>query len=341
MDAAIQSYMAENSRQLQPRHPIRVVAARTGLSLDVLRVWERRYGAVSPTRTKGGQRLYSDADIERLGMLKRAIDAGRGISQVAALPHEELARLVAQDETATAGAERRSERRPGIEEPPSTRYVSKALAAVDELDPIALDGVLRQATFSLGARLFVGAVLTPVLEQVGSRWRAGDLMPAHEHAASVVIRRLIDWIGLDGDPGGNAPRIVIATPAEEQHEFGAMLAGASARGAGWRVTYLGRDLPVDDIAVAARRTKADCVALSLVYPAAAAQFVTSLPLLCRQIGEDTPILIGGAAAVRLAPVLEKHGARVVPDLYTFAAALEELKRGGLRGASVTPSALEA
>jgi DNA-binding transcriptional MerR regulator/methylmalonyl-CoA mutase cobalamin-binding subunit len=341
MDIKLVSYMVENSGYLQPRHPIRVVAARTGLSLDVLRVWERRYGAVSPTRTKGGQRLYSDADIERLGVLKRATEAGRGISQVAALPHEELARLVAQDEAAAAGAERRSERRPGGEEPPSTRYVSKALAAVAELDPIALDGVLRQATFALGARLFVGGVLTPVLEQIGSRWRAGDLMPAHEHAASVVIRRLIDWIGLDADPGGAAPRIVIATPAEEQHEFGAMLAGASARGVGWQVTYLGRDLPVDDIAVAARQTKADCVALSLVYPAAAGQFITSLPLLRRQLGEDMPILVGGAAAVRLAPELETYGARVMPDLYTFAAALEELKGRGLRGDPVRPSPIEA
>src|SRR5512141_1849871 len=83
-----------------PGHPIAVVAERTGLSQDVLRVWERRYDAVQPVRSPGGQRHYSDADIERLSLLRAATGAGRSIGQVARLPTEAIAALVADDAAA-------------------------------------------------------------------------------------------------------------------------------------------------------------------------------------------------------------------------------------------------
>ena len=83
-----------------PRHPIAVVSERTGLSHDVLRIWERRYRAVTPTRTSGGERLYSDADVERLRLLDAAVAAGRRIGRVATLPTSDLAELVAGDRAA-------------------------------------------------------------------------------------------------------------------------------------------------------------------------------------------------------------------------------------------------
>src|SRR4051812_28560881 len=84
----------------QQRHPIAVVAQRTGLSQDVLRVWERRYGAVTPSRSPNGLRLYSDTDIERLLLLRSATRAGRSIGQIASLPMGELEALVTEDEAA-------------------------------------------------------------------------------------------------------------------------------------------------------------------------------------------------------------------------------------------------
>src|SRR5829696_5654503 len=93
------------TKRTTPRHPIAVVAERTGLSHDLLRVWERRYGVVAPTRGPGGQRLYSDADIERLALLHAATRAGRSISQVAGLTDEALAELLDED---LAARERRA-----------------------------------------------------------------------------------------------------------------------------------------------------------------------------------------------------------------------------------------
>jgi DNA-binding transcriptional MerR regulator len=84
----------------QGRHPIAVVAERTGLSQDVLRVWERRYAVVRPRRGSDGKRLYSDADVERLGLLHAATRAGRNVSAVARLSTDAIAALVEEDTSA-------------------------------------------------------------------------------------------------------------------------------------------------------------------------------------------------------------------------------------------------
>src|SRR6188472_3975547 len=80
-----------------PLHPMRLVAVRTGLTPDLLRAWEKRYGAVAPVRSSGGQRLYSDADVERLSLLARAVEGGRAIGQIANLPLDELQGIVERD----------------------------------------------------------------------------------------------------------------------------------------------------------------------------------------------------------------------------------------------------
>src|SRR5688500_13294428 len=83
----------------EPRHPIQVVARRTGLSADVIRAWEKRHAVVTPARTDSGRRLYTDADIERLRLIARVTLTGRTVAQAAALPAEELVALVREEET--------------------------------------------------------------------------------------------------------------------------------------------------------------------------------------------------------------------------------------------------
>jgi DNA-binding transcriptional MerR regulator len=101
-------------RDAQPRYPVRLVARRTGLTPHVLRAWERRYGVVVPARSEGGQRLYSDADIRRLELLRRLTDAGHSIARLARLPAEELALLVEATpmEPRSADADAAREREP-------------------------------------------------------------------------------------------------------------------------------------------------------------------------------------------------------------------------------------
>src|ERR687885_222436 len=113
---------AQSSTDAVHRHPMRVVTRRTGLSADLLRAWEKRYDVVKPARSPSGRRLYSDADIERLGLLYRATLAGRSIGHIAALRNDQLARLVRRD--AEAERERAPGGRPPAVEPPADDYLS-------------------------------------------------------------------------------------------------------------------------------------------------------------------------------------------------------------------------
>src|SRR6476660_6360562 len=132
-----------------PRHPIGVVADRTGLTADVLRVWERRYGVVKPTRSRGGQRLYSDADIERLSLLHRATQGGHGISHVVSLDNARLREVVRAIET---GIEGTPARLTPAREPQA--IVDQGLGYVMALDPAGLETVLRRIVARYGIIFF-------------------------------------------------------------------------------------------------------------------------------------------------------------------------------------------
>jgi DNA-binding transcriptional MerR regulator len=283
--------MTSASPELLPRHPVRVVAERTGLSPDVLRAWERRHGVVKPARSEAGQRLYSDADIERLSLLSKATQAGRPLGPTAELSVDGLRQLVAED--AERGASRPT---------PAAEFLEAAFAAVSALDPERLQAVLRGSALSLGASGFLDEVVAPLLSRIGAAWHAGALGIAHEHAASVVVRGVLGWLGDVVVVPDGAPRAVVACLAHERHELGAALAAAAAAHAGWRVACLGTDLPAAEIAAAALRQRADVVGVSIVAPADAAAARSELQALRRALPPRTPLLAGGGGVAALGPL---------------------------------------
>jgi DNA-binding transcriptional MerR regulator len=270
---------------------MRLVAERTGLSPDVLRAWERRYGVVTPGRSEGGQRLYSDADLDRLTLIVKAIEAGRSVGPTSSLSTEELRRLVAED--AERGAERPT---------PAAQFREQALVAVTELAPDRLQAVLRSALLSLGVPGFLEEVAAPLLHQVGERWHAGTLGIAHEHAASAVVRGMLGWLIDSLEAPTGAPGAVITFLARERHELGAALATAAAVHAGWRVAYLGPDLPGAEIAQAAVRLEALLVGVSVVAPEDATATRAELQMLRRDLPAGIALLAGGAGAASLGPL---------------------------------------
>lgn len=301
----------------RPRHPIRVVAQRTGLSPDVLRVWERRYGAVEPGRGPGGQRLYSDADIARLRLLTRATGAGRSIGSVASAPTDELAALVADDAANSAPM-------PPAEPPErevDAGVVDASLTLARALDQPGLDSILRRAAAAVGVERFLEEVAAPVLRKLGDEWHAGRLSPAQEHLASSVVENIIGdvMLRLQGPPG--APRIVIATPAGERHAIGAASAGAMAATAGWQVVYLGADLPAAEIAAAAASSNARLIAVSVVHVLERDALVNELRELRRLVPPTVPVWAGGPGAISLAAELDKLGVKVGATLRELASVL--------------------
>lgn len=312
--------MRDESLASLPRHPLRVVVNRTGLSPDLLRAWERRYGAVKPSRTAGGQRVYTDRDIERLRLLHRATLGGRAIGQVAELPTDQLEMLVREDEAAqlvpraqAPGAAARSA---------AEDFVSVCLAAIERLDAPALETTLKRAALALSSTQLIDTVIAPLLARIGDRWHDGLLRPAHEHLASAVIRRILSWVIETFEIAEGAPLVVVGTPASLLHELGAMLAAAAAAGEGWRVIYLGPNLPADEIAAAARDTGAQLVALSVIHPARDPHVAAQLQQLALALGPDVPLAVGGAAAQSYEPQLARlANARLLADLDAFRAFL--------------------
>jgi MerR family transcriptional regulator, light-induced transcriptional regulator len=284
----------------RPRHPIRVVMERTGLPLETLRAWERRYGAVRPQRTEGAQRRYTDADVERLRMLARVVAGGRSIGQVARLSTEELAALAREDEEARApGRGRRAEAKRW------EHYLESAMAAVAELDAGRLETVLRKAALLAGAAGFAEGVAVPLLRRLGSGWAEGTLSVAHEHLASAVLRRTLGTLLAETEAPEGAPVLVCATPAGQAHEFGVLIAAVMASTAGWRVVYLGADLPAPDIAEAVKSTGARAVALSVIFPSDDPALPAELRRLRSAIAPEVRVLVGGAGIEHLSGVLNE------------------------------------
>ncbi|MGE5926542.1 MAG: MerR family transcriptional regulator [Gemmatimonadota bacterium] len=307
-----------------PRHPISVVAQRTGLSPDLLRVWERRYGVVAPGRAGGGQRIYSDADIARLRLLRDATRVGRSIGHVATLPTAELAQLVAEDQAAEGNDRRADDRREARD------LVETTLALARELDGTRLDTALRRAAVRLGLDQFMATVAVPALRRIGDEWHSGRLSPAHEHLASSIFHDIIaDQLRL-ARPDPTGPAIVVATPLGERHVNGALAVAALAAVSGWKVIYLGGDLPSADIAGAARSAGAVVVALSLTHLADRKRTADEVRALREALPAGITLLAGGSGAIASKRELALSGIEVVAAGADIAQLLDRFaeRRGG-------------
>ena len=305
-----------------PRFPIRIAARRAGVSVDALRAWERRYRAVSPARTGGEQRLYSEDDVERLALLRELTDAGHSISAIAGVGTDELRRLrttvmnaadqaKAAPVTAAAGAVA------------SDVHVLRAcLRAVREHDGEAVYRILQREAFRRSTLSFLEEIATPLMRRVGDEWAAAHLSEAQERLASGALRRVLGVVlqylridERDRDPSAPAAvRIMATTLAGERHEIGALMAAAVAADLGCDVTYPGADLPAPALAAAARRARAEILALSLLDGSAPRLAQRELSALRDLLPARTRIVVGGASAALLDDVLEPLGAERVDSL---------------------------
>jgi DNA-binding transcriptional MerR regulator/methylmalonyl-CoA mutase cobalamin-binding subunit len=305
----------------EAQYPIRLVARLTGLSAHVIRIWEQRYRAVEPHRTATKRRLYSQRDIERLNLLRDATQAGHSIGQVAQWPADKLGQLVAASPDLQARPPRVA-----AEAPKSVPFLEECVAAVKSLDAHALDDALQRAVIALGTLGLLQRVLAPLTQTVGDLWREGILTSAHEHFASAAIRVFLGNLAKPFGAMDNAPVLVVATPAGQVHELGALLVGATATNLGWQVTYLGASLPTADIAGAVQQRRARAVALSLVYPEDDHRLEGELTLLRESLPGEVQLLVGGRAMPAYREALEKVGALPIENLAQLGATLDNLRK---------------
>jgi hypothetical protein len=309
------------SAALAPRHeryPVRTVTRLTGLSADVVRVWERRYGVVAPLRGPRGTRLYSADDVAHLRLLARVVRAGRAIGDVARLDRDALEALVGE-----AAADGTRGPREGDGAGP---LVGRMIEALERFDVVAIDRLLADALVTLGMASFVHQVARPLLIEVGDRQADGRLSIADEHLVSGLIRNLLSSLMRSrGHVAG--PGVLLATPSGERHEFGLLLAALLVLDAGLRLYYLGPDLPCREIVAAAARAGVQTVGIGVVDGGNRARAAEEMRALERTLHPATELWLGGRDAAAVAGLLTGTRALVLDD-----AALVERETTRLRAA---------
>jgi MerR family transcriptional regulator, light-induced transcriptional regulator len=253
---------------------IGVLSRRSGVSPELLRAWEQRYGLLRPVRTEGGFRLYSPQDERRVAVMRAHL--GRGLSAA------EAARLTLQEENGSAAAG---------ETPVLERAARDLRSALDSFDDTAAQAALDRllAAFSVDAAL--GEAVLPYLKELGDRWERGEASVAQEHFASQLLRGRL--LGLArGWNGGTGPHAVLACMPGEQHDLALIAFGLALRDRGWRITFLGPDTPLDTLTDAATTLRPDAAVVSATTPAHFASGRDEL----RQLASMVPVWAAGPGA---------------------------------------------
>jgi DNA-binding transcriptional MerR regulator len=261
------------------------LSKRSGVSPDLLRAWERRYGLLRPTRSAGGLRLYSQADLERVRVMREHLDAGLAAAQAAA-----LALRAGPSEPAPAAAL-------------SPAAVRKDLTdALDQFDEPRAQAILDHVLAAVTVDTLLGEVILPYLRELGARWERGEASVAHEHFASSVLRGRM--LGMARDWGrGIGPVAVLACLPGEQHDLGLIAFGLALRSRGWRIVYLGADTPIETVEEASSQVQPSLIVLVAVADARVEP--VSQPL--RELAGRYRVALAGPAAAETDGMLALTG----------------------------------
>jgi DNA-binding transcriptional MerR regulator/methylmalonyl-CoA mutase cobalamin-binding subunit len=264
-------------------YSIKAVAQATGLTVETLRAWERRYGIVVPSRDAGGRRMYGAEDVLRLRRLREATERGHAIGRLAGLSDEDLARLL--DEP--------TDRR---ERAVADAFVERMLDAAQRFRSADCEQTLTLAIAMLPPARLVREVLQPLLREVGERWHRGEFAISQERLVSTVVRRHVALMLDAYDRTARRGPIVFATLPGERHELGLLTSAMVSASHGFKVHYLGPDLPPAEIARFARETGAIAVGLSLVLQESLRALGNQLEQLVAGLPPEACVWLGGAAA---------------------------------------------
>jgi DNA-binding transcriptional MerR regulator len=252
------------------------LAKRTGVSPELLRAWEQRYGLLQPTRTTGGFRLYSAADEARIRRMQSLVSGGLAAAQAARLilsGGEPAPRAVSASATIL------------------DEEAANLTASLDRLDEQAANTALDRLFSAYTIEMVLQDVVIPYLHRLGERWEAGEISVAQEHFASNLLRGRL--LGLaQGWGQGQGPGAILACVPGEHHELGLLAFGVALRRRGWRITYLGTDSPIGAVADIARTALPAVVVLVSMNPDNFLDHARQIEQLAKQV----PVVIAGTGA---------------------------------------------
>jgi len=265
------------------------LSKRVGVSPELLRAWETRYGLVDPERTPGGLRLYSEEDERRVREMRRQIAAG--------LSAAEAARVALRASAPPLSVE---------------RLLSDLDRTLTALDEPAAQATLDRTFDLLELETALAQVVLPFLHDLGERWATTERSVGQEHFASNVIGGRLRALGR-GWGDGDGPRALLACPPGEQHELGLLCFGLLLRNRGWTIAYLGAETPTSDIATAIAELSPELVVLGAM---GAQRFLDAADGL-RALSEQARLAIGGAGASKA--LARSLGAELLADNLVAAA----------------------
>lgn len=307
------------------KYNIGAVSRLTGLSTHAIRAWEKRYGVVRPERSEtNNRRLYSEEDLEKLLLLKKATKLGFNIGVISDLSIPELRSFIDEH-----GADiSLSEKERPANEPNFDDVIQNCIVAIAKYDSERLESIFANSFVEYGNVATIERILIPLVKLIGEQWSTGNLRVAQEHMATEILRSFLLKIVSKSHDYINSPVIIVTTPARQMHDIGALIIGSIAAIEGWKVIFLGTSLPSEEIAGAVNKTAARAIALSFVYPSDDKNMNEELTTLRKYINKNIPIIAGGSASQSYRETLEKIDAESIVDVKDFKVRLRNLRKAG-------------
>jgi MerR family transcriptional regulator, light-induced transcriptional regulator len=254
------------------------LAQRTGVSPELLRAWEQRYGLLRPSRSSGGFRLYSGDDEARVRRTVQLIQSGLSAAQAA--------RAALSEPSPTETASERS--RGWFASPEFERTKEHLTSALDSFDGEQSNAAIDELLSGFTLETVLREVLLPYLRDLGDRWAGGTATVSQEHFASNLIRGRLMGLARGWDKG-DGPRVLLACPPGESHDLGLIMFGIVVSQRGWRVTYLGADTPFSTLVDTSRRLRPDLIVLA----ATVSDVIRSQAPEVRELASVAPVWLGG------------------------------------------------
>jgi len=299
-------------------HRIHRVAKLTGLSKDVIRVWERRFGLLKPTRGANRYRNYSDEDVALLRFLKEQLDAGGSIGELSKLGREEL-----------LGRARASAPQVSFVDNTFSRLLRELLSTLDPFDRVTFEKRLNGAVAVVPFEEALHGILLPLQEQVGQLWHDGRLNVAIEHYVTKQIQQKI-FAAMNQLPVAEfGTKILVACPPGEEHDIAALAVAYRCRVRGCRVYYLGANVPLVSLTNLCGTVKPDLTIISFPIALSEAKATELAQALAHEVVPASPLAVGGHGALAVRDLFAQYNITVLEDFAALDSRLDQLMRQSL------------
>ena len=296
-------------------HRIHRVAKLTGLSKDVIRVWERRFGILKPTRGANRYRNYSDEDVALLRFLKEQLDAGGSIGELAKLGREEL-----------LGRARASAPRASFVDNTFSRLLRELLSTLNPFDRVIFEKRLNGAVAVVPFEEALHGILLPLQEQVGQLWHENHIDVAIEHYVTKHIQQKI-FSAMNQLPVAEfGAKVVVACPPGEEHDIAALTVAYRCRVRGCRVYYLGANVPVASLANLCGKVEPDLTIISFPLALSDDKVTELVQALADEVSPVSNLAVGGHGAIAMRDIFLKYNITVLEEFAELDHRLDRLMR---------------